>query len=182
MRTRTRGVLAALPLALMLSLSACGGDDGGKDKVASAPGAKQGGQEAAATAPSDPDDMAVKFTECLRKNGMKVDDPKPGEGMRLKFDGKVRKESVDKAMEACRQFNPQMNGKAGSDPRAQERGRKFAECMRKNGVEKFPDPKPGQVGIMINKDMAEDPDFEKAQSSCKDLMGPGGGPQGGAGQ
>ncbi|MFC9971700.1 hypothetical protein ACFVH6_12475 [Spirillospora sp. NPDC127200] len=181
MRTRTRGVLAALPLALMLSLSACGGDDGGKDEVASAPGAGQGGQ-AAAKQSADPQDMGVKFTECLRKNGMKVDDPKPGEGMRFTFDGKVPKEAVDKAMEACRQFNPQMNGKAGSDPQAQERSRKFAECMRKNGVEKFPDPKPGQTGIMITKDMGDDPDFEKAQSACKDLMGPGGGPQGGAGQ
>ncbi len=42
--------------------------------------------------------------------------------------------------------------------------------MRKNGVEKFPDPKPGQRGIMIDKAVGEDPDFQKAQQTCQPIL------------
>jgi hypothetical protein len=45
--------------------------------------------------------------------------------------------------------------------------------MRKNGVEDFPDPKPGQQGIMMDKKLSEDPDFNTAQQKCKDVMGGG---------
>jgi hypothetical protein len=42
--------------------------------------------------------------------------------------------------------------------------------MRKNGVEKFPDPKPDQRGIMIGPGVADDPDFQKAQGACQSIL------------
>ncbi|WP_165964226.1 hypothetical protein, partial [Actinomadura sp. KC216] len=117
-----------------------------------------------------PDEMGVKFAQCMRENGVHMDDPKPGQGIQLKIKD-IPKETVDKAMEACRQYNPQANATGAPDPQQQERGRKFAECMRQNGVEKFPDPKPGQRGIMIDKNtVGDDPDLEPAQQKCQDIL------------
>jgi hypothetical protein len=112
----------------------------------------------------------VKFTQCLREQGLNVPDPEPGKGPMLKFDKNsgVTQEQVQKAMEACQQYNPQSEG--GANPQQQENGRKYAECMRKNGVEKFPDPKPDQRGIMIGPGVADDPDFKKAQDACQSIL------------
>ncbi|HEY3562748.1 MAG TPA: hypothetical protein VGL05_35015 [Kribbella sp.] len=166
-------ILAVSVLAAGLILTGCGADKPGAE-VASGSG---GGQSTAPTsAPASApaslsrDEMAVKFTQCLRENGLNVPDPEPGKGPMLRFDKNsgVTKEQVDKAMEACRQYDPQAQGSA--NPQQQENGRKYAECMRKNGVEKFPDPKPDQRGIMIGPGVADDPDFKKAQDACQSIL------------
>ncbi|REE96868.1 hypothetical protein [Thermomonospora umbrina] len=167
MRGLTRA-LVALPLALTLTLTACGGDDGG-DEVASGGGPQK---NAGGTGEKlDQHAMGVKFAQCMRENGIPLEDPKPGEGIMLKFDQRMKRETVDKAMQACRKYNPQQNGAGGSDPKAEERSRAFSQCMRDNGVEKFPDPKPGQRGIMIDRNaIGDDPDFDKAQQACQKML------------
>jgi hypothetical protein len=174
MRLRTRGALAAFPLVMALALTGCGGEDKGKG-VASAGGKQTGGAKAAASL--SPDEMGVKFAACMRKNGIQMEDPKPGQGVQFKVD-KANGDKMKKAQEACREFSPMQNRSPEQDAQAEERGRKFAACMRENGVEKFPDPKPGQRGIMINKDAGEDPDMPAAQEKCQELLG-GRGPGGG---
>ncbi|MCX5561789.1 hypothetical protein [Streptomyces sp. NBC_00038] len=164
MRMRTRGTLAALPpalaLALALSLSGCGS---GTDTE----------ETGAAASKSSQDDQGVKFAQCLREHGVDVEDPEPGKGLRIT--GKLPKGEVDKAMEACRKYDPMQNGEASADPEMEERVRKLAQCMRDNGVEEFPDPEPGG-GIQINQDIAEDPDFAKAQKTCDKYAPDGAGP------
>ncbi|MBN6034767.1 hypothetical protein [Amycolatopsis sp. 195334CR] len=162
MRRLTLGAFAALTLLL----TACGADDGG-NQVASA-GQPATGAPASAPAAADNGDMGVKFAQCMRENGVDMPDPEPGKGVQLKVDKNTPKEVVDKAQEACREFSPQANGKA--NPQMQENARKFAECMRGNGVEAFADPDPNQPGIRITPEIGEDPDFEKAQEACKDIM------------
>lgn len=180
MRLRTRGVLATLPLAFALALTGCGGDGEDGSGVASAGGGKAAGSGAGAAAGSDlgPEEMGVKFAQCMRENGVQMEDPKPGGGLMVNGKG-VDKATMQKAQEACRQYNPMEQ--AGRPPSAedQERGRKHAECMRENGVEAFPDPKPNQRGIRITPEVGEDPDFEAAQQECQELLqGAGkGGPQ-----
>ncbi|SDJ79020.1 hypothetical protein [Streptomyces indicus] len=160
-----RGVLAAAPLVLALALTGCGsGDDG--SGVASVSGAKKDGAEPSASA--DPQEMGMKYAQCMRENGVPMDDPEPGGGIRLKVDGSIPKATVDKAMEACRKYQPQ--GGMGKNGEGAKKMREFAQCMRKNGVEDFPDPEEGG-GIRIDKGLADDPDFEKAQEACGDLMG-----------
>lgn len=176
MRMLTRIALAAPPLALSLALGGCGSDDEG-GKVPTAGGDKKGG--GASSAAADRDEMGVKFAQCLREHGVNVKDPEPGKGLQFTQRG-GEPGLLDKAMEACRKYDPQANSSAGPDPRQEERGRKFAECMRKNGVEKFPDPKPGQRGIRITGEVGEDPDFQKAQKACQDVLG--GGQRAGGGQ
>ncbi|MDP9863805.1 MULTISPECIES: hypothetical protein [Streptosporangium] len=186
MRPRTRDTLAALLLALTLPLTGCGSADDGGGKVASAGGAKKGDSGAAAATDLDRDEMGVKFAQCMRENGIDMEDPVPGKGIMLKVGKDVDKATMDKAMEACRQYNPQADGSAQADPEMEERGRKFAACMRENGVEKFADPPAGQRGIRIDREIGEDPDFPQAQKQCESIFsgGPGGpgGPGGGADQ
>ncbi|MEV0286579.1 MULTISPECIES: hypothetical protein [unclassified Kribbella] len=161
--------LAAAALAAVVLLTGCGSEEP-DNQVASGTGA-----QAQATAPSNTpslsrDEMAIKFTQCLREQGLNVPDPEPGKGPMLKFDRNsgVTQEKVQQAMEACKELNPQ--GQAGSNPQQEENGRKYAVCMRENGVEKFPDPKPGQRGIMIGPGVADDPDFQKAQDACQSIL------------
>ncbi|MFI0420685.1 hypothetical protein [Spongiactinospora sp. 9N601] len=172
MRRSIRGAFAAAPLALAMALllGGCAGGDAEGPGVAGA----GNGSAGASTGPSlSPDEMGVKFAQCMRENGVDMEDPKPGQGIRLKFT-QGDKAKTDKAMEACRQYNPQANATGAPDPEAEERGRAFAACMREKGVEAFPDPKPGQRGIMITGEVAKDPDLEAAQKACQDIMpGPG---------
>ncbi|MFG1998799.1 hypothetical protein ACGFNU_06585 [Spirillospora sp. NPDC048911] len=180
MRRQTMSALAALPLALALTLTACGGDEK-EPGVASVNNGKQAGGTGAPSL--SPGERGIKYAECMRKNGVPMDDPKPGGGIQLKLDGKTPKSTVDKAQEACREFNPMQNAAPGSDPEAEKRSLKFAECMREKGVEKFPNPKPGQRGVFINKEeVGDDPDLETAQKACMSIMQRGGGNGGGAGQ
>ncbi|GAA1664685.1 hypothetical protein ACFTSF_13275 [Kribbella sp. NPDC056951] len=156
--------------AVVLMLTGCGGN-APDTQVASGSGAQSQATAPTSAPPSlSRDEMAVKFTQCLRENGLDVPDPEPGKGPLLKFgpESGVSREQVDKAMEACRQYNPQAD--SAPDPQQEENGRKYAECMRKNGVEKFPDPKPGQRGVMIGPEVGDDPDFQKAQDACQSIL------------
>ena len=162
--------LAATLLTAAVLLTGCGSNEPDA-QVASGAGAQpQSTAPSSAPASLSREEMAVKFTQCLREQGLNVPDPEPGKGPMLKFDKNsgVSREQVEKAMEACRQFNPQAEGSA--NPQQEERGRKYAVCMRENGVEKFPDPKPGQRGIMIGPGVGDDPDFQKAQDACQSIL------------
>ncbi len=161
--------LAAAALAAAVLLTGCGAD-APDSQVASGSGAQPTTPSSSASPSLSRDEKAVKFTQCLRENGLNVPDPEPGKGPMLKFgpDSGVSQEQVQKAMEACREYNPQAD--AAPNPQQEENGRKHAECMRKNGVEKFPDPKPGQRGIMIGPEVGEDPDFQKAQETCQSIL------------
>ncbi len=171
MRMPKRGAAAVLPLLAALSLTACGAD-GGDDgaQVASAGGAATTASTPAAQQLS-PEEMAVKFAECMRSHGVQMDDPVGPDGrISLNIKG-TDKGKMQQAQQACRQYNPMTNKSGPQDPQAAERQQKFAECMRSNGVEQFPDPKPGQRGILINKEIGDDPDFKTAQEACQDILG-----------
>ena len=163
MRKIMLAVLAAAAL-----LTGCGSEEPG-NQVASGTGA-QATAPSSATPSLSRDEQAIKFTQCLREQGLNVPDPEPGKGPMLKFDRNsgVTQEKVQQAMDACKEYNPQ--GEGGPNPQQEENGRKYAVCMRENGVEKFPDPKPGQRGIMIDQETGQDPDLEKAQAACQSIL------------
>lgn len=175
MRTRTFTVAALL--ALGLTLTACGGDDSGG--IASAGGDSTADSDASAGAGGEGGEgggdreQMLKFTACLREHGLEVQDPAPGEGLRLQFGGpdgpQVDRETVDEAMQACQEYAPQ-GQMGGGNPEMREAMLKMAECMRENGVEEFPDPEPGQMGMQITPETGEDPQFEAAQEACRGIM------------
>jgi hypothetical protein len=155
---RILGVIAVLALAL----TACGtGGDGGTG-VASAPGTKA--TAGSTTGPSlSPEERGVKWAQCMRENGIDIEDPKPGGGIMMT--AKPGSEgTMDKAREACKDLQPMGRG-GGGNPQNAEKMRQLAQCMRDNGVEEFPDPEGG--GLRMTKQVADDPDFEAAREKCQ---------------
>ncbi|NUS73186.1 MAG: hypothetical protein HOQ05_07255 [Corynebacteriales bacterium] len=154
MRLRTLGVLAAVPMALALALTGCSNGDKNED------------------AASEADAQGVLYAQCLRENGLDVEDPKPGENVRIQLEagGSVTKEKAQEAQAACKDLNPSSDNPAAQQEMA-EKSRKFSECMRENGVESFQDPEPGKSGVLIGgSDIMNDPDLDAAQRACQDLL------------
>jgi hypothetical protein len=141
---RRRRPLAALALiAIVALISACG---------STAPAASGGGNNTAANA-----HKAVKFAECMRSNGVS-EFPDPGATGKLTIDGVVNGSSLDpsapafkQAISACKDLEPAgfMGGKRSSSQ--MEAARKFAQCIRENGVSDFPDPINGQPLVDTNR-------------------------------
>jgi hypothetical protein len=154
MRRIPAGLLAAL--ALVVTGCGSGGDGGGTPSSPSA----------------SPDELGVKFAQCMREHGVDIPDPRPGEGIQLRVGPGISRETVNAALEACREFNPQGNGAAGGNPQNAENIRKFAQCMRDNGVESFPDPS-DQGGVVVDGSVAQDPDFDAAREKCQGVLSGG---------
>ncbi|MEU5030310.1 hypothetical protein [Streptomyces milbemycinicus] len=175
MSRRILGMAAAVPLVLTLALSltGCGSDGGGDGKVASANGAKKGGGGSAGPS-MDPQEMGVKFAQCMREHGIDMEDPEPGQGIRLSIPPGTPKGTVEKAQEACRKYDPVQNGGGRKpDAKAQENMRKYAKCMREEGVENFPDPQT-EGGLRVEGSIMDDPDFSTAEKACNKFIGGGG--------
>jgi hypothetical protein len=92
-------------------------------------------------------EQAVRFAECMRDNGVSgFPDPDPSEG--LTIDGVVNGSSLDPnspaweaAIAACEDLQPPgFTGDEEVTAEEQEERLEFAQCMRDNGVEDFPDP------------------------------------------
>lgn len=106
---------------------------------------------------ASPREQGVKFAECMRDNG--VDDfPDPDASGTLTFDGVVNGSSLDPssaafeaAMDACKDLEPP--GFAGGERSVQEQtaALEFAQCIRDNGVEDFPDPANGEPLVNTNR-------------------------------
>jgi hypothetical protein len=176
-RLPPRLALAAAVLPLVLFAAGCSGDKK-TPKVASA------GGTASAAATVDPElaglsekDKALKFAQCMRDNGVPMEDPTftEGGGISIAIGGEgIDKAKVDAANEKCKKYAPVGPGGGGKvDPKMQENALKMAQCMRDNGVENFPDPKDG--GIQIDGSVGDDPDFKAADEKCGKLFGPPGG-------
>ncbi|MGH4029637.1 hypothetical protein ACQB60_11950 [Actinomycetota bacterium Odt1-20B] len=163
MRTRTRSsVIASGVAALALFTAACSGGGSGSDD--SAAGGKDGGKGNAA-------DAAFKERECLRKEGLDVKEPKPGESMAgIAIGGNLSKEKMQAAMKKC---TGKSGGAAGGEiPQAEkDKMLKYAQCMRKNGYN-MPDPEfeGGGMKAMPVPKGAEQKKMEKAAAACKDIV------------
>jgi hypothetical protein len=171
MNRRLLWVSAVIPLAVMFALAGCGKSDNG-NKVASVSGTASASASTNATlSPAEEQERALKFAQCMREHGVDMPDPTVEDGkIRIRINAQPGTD-VEAAQQACKQYAP--NGGPGGgkiDPQMQENMRKYAQCMRDNGVEKFPDPDPNQGGMRINGDIAGDPDFEKAQKACEQYI------------
>jgi hypothetical protein len=94
---------------------------------------------------------AVKFSECMRDNGV-AEFPDPDASGGLTIDGVVNGSSIDpsapawqNAISACKDLQPPgFTGDEEVTAEEQEARLEFAQCMRDNGVEDFPDPAKGE--------------------------------------
>ncbi|WP_106585925.1 hypothetical protein [Murinocardiopsis flavida] len=165
MRTIT-GYAAAAALAGLL-MTGCatlgiGGADSGGDS------GKGGGAVGGRDAGSETQDAMLKFTECMRDNGVDMPDPKGGEGMMpavpLKSSGKDKE-----AMDKCEKHLP-VDENPPSDEEMHESNLKVAECLRSEGID-VEDPKMGE-GLGLPIDDAEK--MREPMRKCAEKGGPGG--------
>jgi hypothetical protein len=146
---KTQRPLAVLALiALAALISACGSSA----PAATGSGGSGGGNNAAAHA-----QKAVKFAECMRKNGVS-NFPDPNASGKLTIDEIANGSSLDtstpafkQAISACKNLEPAgfMGSKRSSQQ--QQAALKFAECIRANGVRDFPDPIPNGPLVDTNR-------------------------------
>ena len=177
MRTSV-GIIAAL--LLTAGLVGCGGDDGNSG-IASANGST-GSPSSSATPSGNDRDSDLKFAQCMRENGVpKFPDPDPngGVGVDLNQMG-VDKAKVDAAQEKCKKYAPNGGEPPKLDPQVVEQMRRYAACMRENGVPRFPDP-PETGGFQLDMNKLgmdpNDPKFKAANEKCNKILPapPGGG-------
>lgn len=196
MRPLRRAITALVAAGLLAAtLSACGSAD--PSDIASATGDTGAEADPSPTSTLSPQEQALKFVECMREQGVPMDDPEfSGGGSAIRIGGEGTDQAVvQAAMEACREFAP-FGGDGNApqvDPEMEEKFRQFAQCMRDNGVPDFPDPEGS--GLRVDNNIAEDPDFPAAQEKCQaeflpdmpapntqgDGPGIGGGPRTGGG-
>jgi hypothetical protein len=177
---------APLPVSLLLAGALISGCSGESSAVADGDGASESSASA-----NGAFDQALEFAECMRAEGVsEFPDPQQADGGIRMDAGGVDTDSPEfqAAMEACRDKAPQAEGQAqGGEPLDPTKVAAWAECIRENGVPKFPDPEinGGQMALDFagaGLSMA-DPAFQKARSACQDKW-PGGGMmiQGGGGR
>ncbi|UNM16640.1 hypothetical protein J4032_21110 [Streptomyces formicae] len=158
-------------------LAGCGGSDGGGSDVASvkdaSAAAEDGGSSGSGSGGKSDAEQAQEFVDCMRANGVDMEDPDPATGklnLGAAMGPGADPQAMRKAMEACRDTMPQaLKDKAAEKPDAQELEslKKFAACMRENGVD-IEDP--GPEGLDRGNLDTSDPDFQKALDACRELL------------
>lgn len=168
MRRNKLAMLALLPV-LALGLQGCGGDGGGTGASRKA---------------SDEAKMR-KFAQCMRDNGVDMQDPKDGR-VEIKASAKpsagggpqLTDPTIEAAQKKCAHLMP--NGGKPRKPSSADlaKMRAYSTCMRDHGVTAFPDPKPdGGMQLRVGKGTGIDPEsqtFKDADKACQKYQ-PGGG-------
>jgi hypothetical protein len=128
-------------------------------------------------------DKAVKFADCMRDNGV-GEFPDPDASGELTIDGVVNGSSLDadgpawkQAISACKDLQPAgFTGRKATDEE-QEVRLQFAQCMRDNGVEDFPDPTADgplidttRIPSAAGRGALEIPGFQAATEKCGDAF------------
>jgi hypothetical protein len=93
-RRLIRVPLAALPLLCALTPTGCGSDEDGGSDVASAGGTSSTATEGKVLSQDERGEMALMFAQCMRENGVPMDDPEPGRGIQLKVGPGTSQETV----------------------------------------------------------------------------------------
>jgi hypothetical protein len=127
-------------------------------------------------------EQAVKFAECMRNNGIS-DFPDPDASGGLTIDGVLNGSSLDpntaawqNAIAACKDLQPPgFTGDEDVTDEEQQERLEFAQCMRDNGVEDFPDP--AEDAPLVNTNLIPSSSTEAgmtainaAMQTCGDLV------------
>jgi hypothetical protein len=158
---RQCGVWVVAVLTTLLGvLAACGPDS---------PPAPGGGGTGG-TGSSDQHQQALAFAACMRDNGL-PDFPDPGPDGAVLAGSSVDRGSPQfaSALEACQDLLPSGGEDNNAPDVAQfEQMKKYAACMRDNGMPEFPDP--GPDGFAAGAFNVNDPAFTAASRACKEFL------------
>ena len=145
MSRRRRPLAALAPIALVALISGCGSS-------APAETGTGGGNATAANAQT-----AVKFAECMRKNGVSQF-PDPNASGKLTIDAVANGSGLNtstpafkQAISACKSLEPAGFTGPKRSSQQQQAALRFAQCIRVNGVPDFPDPTPNGPLVDTNR-------------------------------
>jgi hypothetical protein len=161
-----------------LALGACGSGSGGT--------AQQSQRDRA-------QDGALKFARCMRGEGLDFPDPQVSANGAIRIGPGTGKPGfrpdAPKARAAEQKCRKYLQFGGGQRPSAAQQAKfrdafvKFAQCMRRNGVD-VPDPQPGGGGFIFRRrggaggptgPNPDSPKFQAAQAKCRPLLGDIGG-------
>jgi hypothetical protein len=94
--------------------------------------------------------QAVKFSECMRNNGV-PDFPDPDAKGEYAYGVSVTPAVFQKAVDACKNLEPPGALSSQRTPAEKTASLRFAQCVRDNGVKDFPDPVNGEPLINTYK-------------------------------
>jgi hypothetical protein len=128
-------------------------------------------------------DKAMRFADCMRDNGVS-EFPDPDASGSLTIDGVVNGASLDPstpawktAIGACKDLQPPGFTGRKRSAEEQENALEFAQCMRENGVEDFPDPTADgplidttRIPSAAGRGARSIPGFKAAQEKCGDVL------------
>ena len=133
------------------------------------------GGNANATAP----DRSVTFAQCMRENGI-TEFPDPNASGDQEFVEAIQRLDTSsaawkQAIGACKELRPPglLGGKA--TPKQMRERLQFAQCMRDNGIEDFPDPArdgplidTNRIPSAAGRGALDIPGFQAAMEACRD--------------
>jgi hypothetical protein len=184
--TRTRTLIIAI--ALTVVAASCS-SSGGSSEVATLEPAAEAPSQTSDTAPdslAEAEGAMLEFTQCLRDQGIDVDDPTIGPDGSLQLppiefaiegDGTEGEEPDFSAFEAmiapCEELLGSV-GSVGSNADAvgfEDALVEYSQCMRDNGID-MPDPDFSSEGGIIDLDMsgADEDEFEAADAVCRSVF------------
>ncbi|MFC8096762.1 hypothetical protein [Streptomyces sp. NPDC057301] len=148
---------AAAVLLLGAGAGACG------DEKSPANGSAAGGDKDTAE-----NRDGVAYAACMRKNGVEVADPKPGEAPELPRG--VPQSVLDKAEKKCGKGagSSDMAGSLGEladDPEFERLSLEYNKCLRENGYELPEKKESGEGSVAVAP--GDDPVFQRASKACK---------------
>jgi hypothetical protein len=143
-----RLLTATALLSVTLALAGCGGSSSPDiAHLASRNGtssASSGSDGASQESTSSPEQAALAYAQCMRSNGVpSFPDPKAGGGFLFHGSpGLISSPAFKAAQAKCHKLLPEGPG-SGPPPSAQKLAQflKVSQCMRKNGIYDFPDPR-----------------------------------------
>lgn len=169
-RAKAQTLIAASALVVAaFGAAGCSGDSNAAESGGKSPGTKDKGFA-----------QAMAYSKCMRANGV-PDYPDPEQDA----DGRVKTNPGNgandpktlQAMEACRDKMPQGRSVENGGKMDASKVNSWAECIRKNGIPKFPDPEVEgtRINVPLGKlgMMPDDPKMQKASQACQDKS-PGG--------
>jgi hypothetical protein len=160
--------------ALLFAMGAAGCGESNDPSVATA---NPDATKATAAAAPGGDDSGLKFSQCMRDQGMTwFPDPGSDGGLKVSVPEGTDQGAYDKAEEACKSFAP--GSGSGSGQLSDEdlgKIRQMAQCMRDEGFANYPDPD-ANGSIQIDEKAVgispDDPAFQKAMQECQKYMPP----------
>lgn len=170
-RTLGRAGLAAVAAAAMLALTSCSGDSDSPGVASAGDDDAKKTSSASASPSGSRQDQLVAFAQCMRKNGVQIPDPAPGEENVQLPAGTKGDAKTQTALAECQKL---LGGgaKDGTDSTAQDRAVALAACLRGKGLD-VADPEPGKPLQLSGA--ASSPEAREAITACRASVGAGAG-------